>query len=679
MRYKKIKNKQKSHSIPTTLITDKKFNEIVNILNKKSELTNQDRYLYGYSLLRTQQQLESLITLWPLSAKGHTKIQEDCTVIAAHVFNDENFLSMPLPDEALYTLFQVARNLAPHSLAYRTLQQRLFDSLWFKKDYEKLERTLKANKNEFSGIYVENLSKLAFFNPENKLISNTPAFISLILSGGACLISRNPIYHNDIADEIRLLANEIKLLYSQLNTKHKFFWDKSLFENFVDYEASVLSQVLQLAIKINPSNLDIIPSPSYIMTYDSTTGRVSQDFLPWLASANEDLFEMYNPNTHQAVLWALGEEKSPAINEILKSGHQNKLHPYLRLALMLRSTSNPKTYLSIKKIVKIKDFKNTSSTSLFKNVAIQTVRSMLKAESKIDLSPEFWIKLLEFYPVLQEPEFKNILITKSIYKLHEEYENQTNLSLSTAKSIACQLKDKDFEKLIDDLYTRQQECSQFLLNLKDKKNAAKNIRNIKDEPTLRTYVTLIADTFCVAYTKLSKAFFQHIKSLIKNKRINKLIPLKDFFDYDLGCNCLRCERDFYSYKILHIIEALNLPAARLPDAHYKSNSQPMETQAPKISILSQTDPFKILDISYTDSKQNIMQKVMKLIQQSPGQMAVFRQAQNELFNPGQRFLHQYFRFLAYKNAEAEVRPFSPPVNTHLYEIPLRNEFLNAPH
>ena len=316
MRYKKIKKAQKqksSHSISPDLITGNRFEEIVNILNKKSDLKNQDRYLYGYSLLRTHQRLESLVTLWPLAAKGHTTLQEDCASIAAHVFQDENLLSsMQLSEEALYTLFLAARSLAPQSQVYNTLKQRFFDSLWQKSDYEKLERILKSTKEGFSGILVENLSKLAFFQAEKKLIGDTQAFVSHILTGGACLIARNSIYHSDIADEIQLLANEIKQLFSQLKIKNKkkITWDKSLFEKFVDYEASILTQVLQHGIKNSDSNFDIIPTPSYLMTCDSTTGRVSQKFLPWLACENEELSELYNPDTYHAVFWCLSGEKS---------------------------------------------------------------------------------------------------------------------------------------------------------------------------------------------------------------------------------------------------------------------------------------------------------------------------------------------------------------------------------
>jgi hypothetical protein len=684
MRYTKMKKAQKkksSCSVSPDLIAGNRFEEIVTILTEKSELKNRDRYLYGYSLLRTQRKLESLIALWPL-AKSHPLLQKDCISIAAHVFKDENLLSsVQLSEEDLYILFLVVKNLIPQSQVCNTLKRRFFDFLWHQKNYEKLERILKSTKEAFSGILIENLSKLAFFQPEKKLIGNTPAFIGHILTGGACLILRNQIYHGDIADEIRSLSNEIKYLFSQLKIKNNqnLAWDKSLFESFVDYEASVLTQVLQLSLKKGEPHLDIIPTPSYLMTHDSVNRRVGQRFLTWLASKHEGLFEMYNADTYHAVFWALSGKELSGVNKMLKTADLNKFHPYLRLAIMFRATNIEKS--SLKRTVQLCDIENLKEIiSLFKSIAIKTVVAMLNEASKIKLSTAFWQMLSEFYPVLQDPELKNSLITKLICTLHKEYEGLVSLNLGTIKNIAYKMNDDEFKKQVEALSSRQQTCSQFLLNLKDEKKSEYSITHIKNKSTLYTHLTLVADSCCLLYTELSVGFFKHIKSLVENKKINKLVPLGDLIDCDFECDCTGCKMDLYRYKILAISEKLNLPVVRLPDVHFYSNQQMIsEVQTSKSSVLSQTDPFKILDVSFDDSKQIIMQKVMKLIQQSPGQMAIFRQAQNELFHPTKRFLHHYFRYFAYENSnvEPEVDPLPMPAHSSVHEIPFRHEFLNA--
>lgn len=540
MNYKKVQktHKQKlSHFISPELIANNRFKEIIGLLNDKVALTNRDRYLYGYSLLRTQKKWEALVTLWPLVVKGHEKLQEDCASIAEDIFKDESFLySAPLTEEALHVLFSVAKSLSPNSQAYNILKQRYFNLLWQAKDYEKLERIVKSTRDDFSGVLVENLSKLAFFQAERKLTGNIPAFISLILTGAACLILRNDNYHSDIEDTVCLLANELKLLFSQLKIKKKFTWDEKLFENFVDYEAGVLIQVLQLAVKNNELNLDIIPTPGYLINYDSTTQRVSTKFLPWLAAHNKALFECYNAETYQAVLWLLSGEKLSSIQSILKSIPRNKLDPYLRLALMLRAENMKPS--ALKGLVQVSDFENIQVTeSIFKNLVVKTVKSMANEKSTMYLKPEIWLILYEFSFMLSDSELKNILIKKTIDVLVEEYD---------------------------------------------------------------------------------------------------------------------------------------------PDS-FSSSQQKFDTQMPKTSVLLQSNPFDQLGALITDTKQMIMQKVMKLIQQSPEKMASIRQAQNELFNPARRFLHQYLRYLTYdnKNAEIEIQSSSAPINVLPTEIPFRHEFLNA--
>ena len=120
-------------------------------------------------------------------------------------------------------------------------------------------------------------------------------------------------------------------------------------------------------------------------------------------------------------------------------------------------------------------------------------------------------------------------------------------------------------------------------------------------------------------------------------------------------------------------EKLRLPITLLPSIPAYSVSP--KNQLPKVSILSQADPFKVLGVTYNDSKQIIMQKLMKLMQQSPTQMATFRQAQNEIFNPSLRFGHHYFRYLAYEDA-VEVNEMQMEVSV-IDKIPLRNELLYA--
>lgn len=682
-KYKKIPQKQKkSHLITDELIKDKRFAEIVKKFNEKSDLSNRDRYIYGYALLKMQQYLEALVNLWPLAAKGHTKLQEDCAVIAAHVFTDKDRLwSADLSDDKIYTLFLAGKNLVSQSVAYHALKQRLFNTLWQQGRFEKLEQILKSSKEESLGLLVENLSKLDFFQPNRKFVGNIPAFVGHILTGGACLIARDSVYHSDIEKGIRLLANEIKYLFYQLKIKNQpLTWDRMLFENFVDYEANILIHVLQMVVKNSSVHFDIIPTPSYLMYYDATAKRVDEKFLSWLAAENKELFETYNADTYYAVLWALGGEKTPYSNKLLKSAHKDKFSPYLDLAILLRSVAMKKSPLGELGRLSVNDFADLKQPmSVFKEVVVQTVKSIVDNPFHTKLTIAFWKMLFEFYPVLQDPDCRNILTMRLIEKLEKEYAEQLNLDVTSLKNIAQQIGAHDLAKQAEILCDRQHACMGLLLNLKDKKRSKKIIKNIKDVSTLRAHLTLIADCCFLLYTELPMRFFEHIECIVQNNEINKFIPLIELFDCEFDCTCASCKQMQYRVEIPSIAKELNLPVVSIQNIRscaYTPTSS--KAQAPRSIILSQADPFKALGVSLTDSKQIIMQKVMQLIQQSPGQMAIYRQAQSELFNPAQRFLHQYLRYLNCEDNSVgvKVQQTLPPTNYSLHEIPLRHEFLD---
>jgi len=680
MRYKqpkKVSKQEVSHVVPHDLISGNRFNDIVTLLKGKTELSNRDRYLYGYSLLQIENELEALVALWPLASKNQIQLQEDCASIATHVFKDEQFLmSASLSDEALFTLWTSARHLIPKSHLYNTLKQRLFNSLWEKADYEKLERLIKDSKeDELPGSWVENLSKLAFFQPKSKLSGNPSIFISHILTGGACLIARNPIYRNDIDEAIHSLANELKRLYAQLKTdgKQKLAWATPLFDDFVDYEASIVIKALQLATNHNGKKLEIIPTPSYLITQD-LNGRVSQQFLPWLEVENRPLFDMYQSTVHQAVLWALGGEKLSEIISVLKSSTQNKFHPYLRLAIMLRAESIKKSALN--GLVEISEFKGANEEgSLIKQVAIQTIHSLLN-EGAQKISSDIWQLLFKFYPVIQNHEIRNALITLLINKLHKRSQCQDELHLPEFKSLAYQMNEFELEKDLDALITRQHACKTFLATFDDERKSKKIIKTIKTLPSLLEHLTFIADTCLLVSPDESEWLLWHVEALVQNKKINSFIALNDLFSNHFAYDYFDAEQLYFRNDILDMAKTLNLPVSCLPDLCSYINLQSIsKLSIHKLGVLSQADPFKTLDVTFNDSKPIIMQKVMKLIQQSPDKMALFRQAQSELFNPGQRFLHHYFHYLSLENSGAEQPSLLKPLP--LKDIPLRHEILNA--
>lgn len=673
MRYKKNSTKpKKSPVITDTLIQSRNFGEIVSIASRAALLTNRDRYIYGYALLQNQEPIAALVNLWLLVVKGAVKLQADCSAIAAYVFADGNLLlSASLSDEAMQILLLAGKSLAPQSAGYYALRKRLCDTLWQQRQFEQLERILKSNKEDFSGILVENLSKLDFFQPNRKLASNIPAFVGHILTGGACLVARDVTYHSDIAAIIGALANEIKSVFYQLQANgQKLSWSRELFENFVDYEVNILTQVLQLAVKNDSLSFDIIPTPSYLIHYDAASKRVSEKFLTWLQTENPELLAAYNIDTYQAVLWLLGDERI-SYSKILKSVQM--LDPYLRLAIMLRSVTM-KT-VEPEPLVKLSDFTNTASTVIaFKELAIQIVKIRIGHQAYPDLPADFWQFLFDFSSVLQDPDCNNMLIINLIRKFKDlATTTALDLHVGVLRDTAQHLNMPDFIKPAEILCARQQVCDEFLLSLQDDKQTKKISKNITNLAALYEHLTLIADCCFLAHAQLVEPFFQHLKSLVQSKKINKLLPLlQDFCQHEFSCACESCRRTIYHLAIPDLVNELSLPVANFPEVHWPD--QPKAATL-KPSILLQTDPFKTLGVTASDSKPVIMQKIMQLIQQSPSQMAFYRQAQSELFHPGTRFLHQYLRYVSY-DTETNIKPILPSASDFLTKIPLRHELLN---
>ena len=672
-KHKQLKLKSTTDAwIDHELLSNNNFAEIISILSRKPVFTSSEQYLYGYALLRTQQKVEALIALWPLASKGKVALQQDCAAIAAYVFNDLNLLStLPLSDLALSILLSAASSLAPQSLAYKLLKQRLCNLLWQQGNYEKLGSILKMEQGVFSGVLVENLSKLAFLQSEKKMPGNLRAFVSLVLTGAASLIASTPIYYDDIDDIIKSLANEIKILFSQIKNKKNMSWGKVTFDSFLEYEANIIIAVLQAYVASNTPKPEFIPSPSYLILHNASMQPLSQDFLRWLAIEDEELRQMYNVDLYFAAFWAQTGEKLADLNTITKTARQKTLPPYLRLAFRLRAASIKKPSLS--GIIAIDDFKSSENSSLYKNIAISSITSLLSANIN---SEELWQGIFEFYMVLQDVEFENTLISRLIDSLHKQYAKKVNLHLEKIKNISSMMSNGDFKKQINILYARQQICAKFLLTIKERKQATQLVNKIKDQQSLVDHITLIADACILLREELSTELFLHLKALAANKKINKVIPLKNLVNFDFNCNCDECQRILYEEEIPKISDKLNLATFSLPEAQFYVKSQATKNLS-TLPVLSQTDPFKVLGVSCNSTKAVIMQKVMQLIKQFPEKMAVTRQAQSELFNPARRFLHHYLRYFGNEELNWVAQPIFQDLTSPLEKIPLRQEFLNA--
>jgi len=690
-KHKKI-SKKKEHLISLDLITNNQFKKILDTTVNQSRLTLRDQYLYGYSLAHSQRHAEALIYLWPLVIKGNTALKEDCQIIAGHIFKDPTRLSsMTLSDDQLYTLFRVAQALFPESEACYLLKKRFYSNLWKKHEYENLETIIKSLKEKTSSVFIENIGKLTFAQAEKKVKGNIPVFIGKILSGATSLILRDSIFHHDIENIIQALSHEIKHSSCAHALQHSSSSMTLFFNKLLDFESSILINILQCLIKNKDHHFDWIPTPSYFAHCDVKNQEMYQPFLSWMARENKELYELYQPDLYQSVILSLNPENPSPNNSILSPAYQSKLHPYLQLIWILRFAKNhiPPIFdklLSSETTCHL--LKN--STHLFKTIFIESIKCMIDHADKKPLSNTFWPMLTKIYHISNDIDIQKLLKKRLFELIHQNTPHENNaiyernmihekdeISFDFDKMIhfAREINSYDIEQSLIQLQVRQQYCLLFMSTLETKKKSTSVIKKIKTETELRTHLTLIVDScFFMPDFEDTAIIWEHTKQLISNKRINQFIPLKNILQNELKCFCPHHLEQFVTMTIPSLAIKLQLPTVCLPTDH---SSKPDEHEQSSSNVVSypkinlENDPFSILDVSTIDTKSIIMQKTMKLIQLFPEKMSAFRQAQNALFQPAQRFLYQYFYYFSYETNEPQ------PINCFSFNtIFLRHELLD---
>ncbi len=686
MKYKKLKKIKTSLSQSAQLLTwldQKAFPAMINTLQKKQSFTTAERYLYGYALLQQHQYLKTLIIWRPLmGGNKQSVIQEDYGFVANTVFQDiEALKTVPLAEQELYMLVNIVAKLDQQSAAYSILLHRLSTELWEKQAYDKLSQLLKSHKHTFSHHTLENLSKLDYLQAQNKCLSHPQAFVGHVLTGGACLILRNESYHQDMERAVQLLAHEIQHVYYQTldatkTNRQKSPWSMQVLAQFTDYEAWILTHVLQVVLKYG-QRFSIIPTPSYFMIYNPSTHRVSEDFLSWLITKNPDLASLYDKTLYGMVFWALSgitlTAKQPIAKQIKAVG---SLDPYIRLAIILRLTKRGDDKDDDK--ISLADFeKHEACSALYRKIAIKTVTTLLTQHSDrpIDFNADFWKILFECYPVIKT-DYLGTLLTKTLLNcLHHQHKKGQDLMLEAMDAWFHRIDHPVLANRLETLRRYQRQGLSLLSATDTKAGINKTIKKINNTTDLQQALILIAETCYLLYPNLSLSMFMYLKAIMNHDRLNRLLPLQESLDFNFSCQCVDCREHLFKQQIFACLRCLKLEILPLPDVNHYID--PNDTNMPTFqkSQLATTNPFKKMDAPVHATKQEIIKKMMALISQQPNNMAAIRQAQSELFDPAKRFVHHYLNFLAYDDrAKPHQEPIETTVNVSLINaIPIRYE------
>jgi len=599
----------------------KKIKQQPRAKTKHHQSPQEDLYRLGSTLYKNKHYLEALLTWWPILKKRSDELYSDCLEIA--LFIESNIASVLQSNQLhaskpLHKLLMACKHLIPSSPACDHIERKLLDTLWQEKKFDVLEHHLKTNfKNKHATnlhALSENLGKLAFLQANKKYNSNIPAFIGFVLTGGASLILNTPAYQPELETTLLALGQELNhiMLHDQHRLKQKYVWDATMLSQWIDYEICILTQVLKQALA-HPSHApDIIPTPSYYLHSASAHVPLDKNFLAWLTSQNKSLAALYDTHVQHAVLWVLGGEKRSEITDCLESTAYPSWDPYLQLAIALRAEAiKPVSIDNL--FIRRELFSQTETILPLKKIASHTAHAMLNANVSTHDKRQQTIlaKLIELLPNVQD---------LGLQHMHH-----------------C--------------IQRQQACIVFLNLLADNKSQ-KTISAIKTYDNLREHLTLIADTALLVPDDDGIDLYWHMSKLIKNKRLQSFMPVHDHFTEHGECCCECCIERMIKQTIPCMAKAFDLPVVSFkPHLASPPSSKPTRLFQ---SILSQADPFQTLGASVHDSKQAMMKKVMTCIQQSPENMATFRQAQHALFDLPQRFLYHYLCYLNLPNAPAQV-------------------------
>lgn|GEM_PF-2098569 len=602
----------------------KKTKQQPRVQAKHHQSKKEDRYSLGHTLYTNKRYLEALLTWWPILKKHADDLPQKCLEIAqaleentAFVLQSEHVQSV----DDMNKLYMACKHLIPSSSLCIHIERKLLETWWQEKSFDMIERHLKTNfKNEhYTTLHdlLENLGKLAFLQANKKYRNSIPAFIGSVLTGAASLLLNSPAYQPELEAILQALGRELNhvIIQHQHNIIQKYVWDANMLSQWIDYEVGVLTLVLKQAIA-HPSHApDIIATPSYFIQSAVAHTPVGKNFLTWLAAQNKALATLYDTHVQHAVLWVLGGEKISEITDCLVSAIYLSWDPYLQLAIALRAEALKPVSMD-DFIIHPKLFLQTEGIQPLKKIALHAAHAIFDAPASISAKRQQAIlsKLIELIPNIQDPRL--------------QYMNR------------C--------------VQRQQDCVKFSNQL-DEKKSKKIISALKTCDLLREHLTLIADTALLLPDNDAIDLFWHIGKLIKNKRIQSFIPFKEHFTNHGNCFCGSCIAIMLKQGIPAMAKALDLPLISLKYRadHHDSIRQEESTPAFQ-SIASKTDPFKTLGVSVHDSKQAIMKKVMTCIQQSPENMASFRQAQHALFDLPQRFLYHYLYHLNVPNTAEQV-------------------------
>ena len=355
----------------------------------------------------------------------------------------------------------------------------------------------------------------------------------------------------------------------------------------------------------------------------------------------------------QIAYWALVGENVDEVLAMLAAIDKRELHPYLRLAVLLRAEAiSPGRVKGLLRINELNSFANTEN--IWQQILVAAVRSVITDNDFIELCL-FYNKLFKYQPKLQAVEFKQILVKQAITELRASTNYFFDEKLEKLTQVAEAFDMSQLQQRVIAISERKKQCLKLLASIAKKSSSSKIIASINSKAEYRTHLLLIAD-ICVLFDVINMpALYRHIKLLCENKKLTDFIDVAEVLQEDFDCECYSCKYALYESKIPMLSVVLELPSIKLPEVkEFCGLKQHDYTAISRKPVLSRSNPFELLGVDIQATKKDILQKVMQLSKQYPANMATYREAQSEIFDPAKRFLHHYLLYLSEDEVETQT-------------------------
>jgi len=648
-RAKKPKNKK-----IVMLLENEEFEKAYNNLTTQPVSSKLDAYRLGLCHLKLGRFMECLCSWLPIIGRLGSLVEEDCRLLVRFLLHNPSIMNhlQDLPLRQLNVFMQALHRFGFESQECDKVRQVLFQKLWDARDFNQLLKLLDNKKEKRTSAWVINCAKSKVHTYGEK-DNDVLRFIGTYLTAAAnYAIKRSYICGFDEA--MNLLGEE---LYAFLFKRHTCQTLDKIhqegFQTLIKKEVQIIKSCVSLGA---PPHRSCVVTPTYYALQPHEAGTL---FVDWMASQAEikSHAALYTPKGYETFLEGLQlsteiKQKTGTLLKVKKIG-QGQMHAFATLPVDLLMSffqhfilsNNPAGALAVSTIL---------VTNMSKSLQADLNTTFLNIHQQIqnDKTRMIYLAITAVFPVdIWNEEMLQLLC----YHILKQYDHDDPNCQQELQHIEPYIKDLTLRQKIKKVLTRKEEIINFGLSI-PKQGV---ISSVTTEDDLRA---MLLDLYALAewtypehalWAGTEETIYNKIVALIFDKRINRLLPLADFFDEILENGYEMCAQDFFYYDIEDALQHFNildnsLPKIELPKSASSTNKSEYTAIAPDMA------PFTTLGLPLNCSKRSVLTHVMQKMKLDPQKMQEHRRAQGKIFDTRWRILNEFYGHLEPEELDAFV-------------------------